>query len=155
MKKGKKQFLKIHPSFSVKYGTVDCIEFKSLYLNISSWVEPNEYIQNPRSHINTISREVKHHLLDINNTSIFKDKFIVDMDLRYSGIELNKRSFMSIDSHFYLNESNMFDFKSSEIIRLMEIYSSSIIDNVLTKKSCFDFYTTKSNKNNLTLEYIT
>jgi len=155
MKKGKKQLLKIHPSFNIRYGTVDCIEFKSLYLNINSWVEPNQYIENPRTHINIISREIKHHLLDINDISIFKDKFIVDMDLRYSGIELNKRSFMSIDSHFFLNETNGFDFKSPEIIRLMELYSDSIINNVLMLKSKFDYYPTKTNKNFLSLEYIT
>ena len=40
MKKGKTSKLSIFDNAKCVYGTVDSINFKSLYINIQSWVDP-------------------------------------------------------------------------------------------------------------------
>ena len=48
---------------------------------------------------------------EIISSDLFESKFICDMDLRYSGILVGKKSFMNLECFFY-TKSN-FDFKSN------------------------------------------
>ena len=60
-----------------------------------------------------MSRSVKHSLYNNLDTSLFNKNYIVDLDLRSSGIQVNKKSFMNLEINLYLVE-NM-EFKSEEI----------------------------------------
>ena len=54
---GKEKTLFKNDSFRVKYGTVDASKLNAVYINVESWVEPNEII-NFDSKIRTIRNEI-------------------------------------------------------------------------------------------------
>jgi hypothetical protein len=41
---GKEKQLFKNDSFRVKYGTIDALKLNAIYVNIESWVQPNELI---------------------------------------------------------------------------------------------------------------
>ena len=94
MKKGKTSLLHGFKTAKIVYGTVDSIKLKSLYLNIQTWVEPIYESENWTRTVLNLSRSVKHSIYESINKTIFNDKFIVDLDLRSSGLNPNKKSFM-------------------------------------------------------------
>ena len=115
MKKGKSSKLTGYRSYKVNYGTVDSKNLKSIYLNIQTWAEPKTDITSPNREVNNLSRSIKHSVLENINKDLYEDKFIVDLDLRCSGIQINKKSFLNLECYFYLKELGN-DFKSKEIV---------------------------------------
>ena len=111
MKKGKTSQLTGFKTAKVVYGTVDSVNLKSLYLNIQTWVEPIYESDNWSRTVLNLSRGVKHSVYESLNNKIFDTKFIVDLDLRSSGLNLGKKSFMNLEVNFYVIEENL-DFKS-------------------------------------------
>ena len=111
MKKGKTSKLQGYKSTKVIYGTVDSLILKSLYLNIQTWVEPKKNSDNWTRVVLNMSRSIKHSILNVIDKKLFKDNFIVDLDLRSSGVNIGKKSFMNLEINFYLKENNL-DFKS-------------------------------------------
>ena len=95
MKKGKTS--KIHGFKTAKtiYGTVDSFELKSMYLNIQTWVEPKEELENWTRVVSNLSRAIRHSVYESVNTEIYDNKFIVDLDLRSSGLSKGKKSFLN------------------------------------------------------------
>lgn len=142
MKKGKSTKLTGYRSYKVNYGTVDSKSLKSIYLNIQTWVEPKKEIESPTRSVSNLSRQIKHTILDYINTSVFNDKFIVDLDLRSSGIQLNKKSFLNLECFFYLKNENM-DFKSTTIKSEIKKITDGIINNNFKKSENYKFYLTK------------
>jgi hypothetical protein len=100
MKKGKTSQIKGFNTAKVLYGTVDSVNLKSLYLNIQTWVEPIEESENWNRVVLNMSRNIKHTIYETIDKNIFDDKFIVDLDLRSSGLNLNKKSFMNLEVNF-------------------------------------------------------
>ena len=145
MKKGKTSLLHGFKTAKIVYGTVDSIKLKSLYLNIQTWVEPIYECDNWTRTVLNLSRSIKHSIYESINKDIFYDKFIVDLDLRSSGLNLNKKSFMNLEINFYLNQDDI-DFKSNEIKEtLQQITNQIFTDNFLNNES-FNFYLTKKSK---------
>ena len=105
-KKGKKFVVESDSGFAISYGTVDQTTKKSAYIDISSWVEPlfgddedaGAYI---RSMTKTVRNTLYNNLTDNFNKTIY----IVDLDLRESGIHTGKKSFMSCNITLYSGES--------------------------------------------------
>ena len=64
-----------------------------------------------------MSRAVKHSVYETLDKELFDDSFIVDLDLRSSGLTLGKKSFMNLEINFFLNEEEL-DFKSKEIKKI-------------------------------------
>ena len=60
MKKGKTEKLNGFKTSKVHYGTVDSKNFKSLYLNIQTWVEPKKDTENWSGVVSNTSRSIKH-----------------------------------------------------------------------------------------------
>jgi hypothetical protein len=60
-----------------------------------------------------LNRLIKQLLLEISDKFIFHSKFIVDLDLRTSGITLGKRSFMNLEITLYTKTE--LDFKSIKL----------------------------------------
>ena len=114
MKKGKTSQLNEFKTAKVIYGTIDSVNLKSLYLNIQTWVEPILECENWQRTVLNMSRGVKHSVHNTLDKIIFDDKFIVDLDLRPSGLNIGKKSFMNLEINFFLNEEEL-DFKSKEI----------------------------------------
>ena len=145
MKKGKTSHLHGFKTAKVVYGTVDSVNLKSLYLNIQTWVEPIYDCENWNRTVLNLSRGVKHSVYESLNNKIFDTKFIVDLDLRSSGLSLGKKSFMNIEVNFFIIEENL-DFKSKQIKdSLIKITNKIFIDN-FNENNYFKFYLTKKIK---------
>jgi hypothetical protein len=97
MKNGKKIRLRLFNNLKVFYGTIDYVELKSIYINIQSWVCPKDDYSNWRKIVCTQSRDIKHTILDANDLDLFHKSTIVDLDIRHSGISLDKKSFMNLE----------------------------------------------------------
>ena len=126
MKKGKTSRIQGFKSAKVLYGTVDSINFKSLYLNIQTWVEPKKDSTNWNRVVLNLGRAIKHILYEILDRTLFEDNFIVDLDLRSSGISVGKKSFLNLEINFYLKE-NCPDFKSSKLKEILKSISKIVL----------------------------
>lgn len=144
MKKGKTSKLSIFENAKCVYGTVDSINFKSLYLNIQSWVEPKKEVTNWDRVTGNLNRQIKHTLLDVVDNSIFENNFIVDLDLRSSGIQLNKKSFMNLEITLFVKEP--MDFKSSILKERVKKIAKSVYSEELLKSEYFDLSKSKTKK---------
>ena len=91
MKKGKTSKLSGFRNSKITFGTVDSKNFKSLYLNLQTWAEPKEDVENWTRVVLNMNRSIKHSIFNNIDKKMFDDKFIVDMDLRTSGLSLKKK----------------------------------------------------------------
>jgi hypothetical protein len=147
MKKGKTSNITGFKTAKIIYGTVDSVELKSLYLNIQTWVEPIVECDNWNRTVLNLSRTIKHSIYNSLNKKLFDTKFIVDLDLRSSGLKVGKKSFMNLEVNFF-NIQPILDFKDNEIkISLVDITSKIFIDNFINNEY-FEFYLTKKSKIN-------
>ena len=142
MKKGKTSKINGFRTSKVIYGTVDSKEFKSLYLNLQTWVEPKNEYENWNRITQNMCRSIKHSVFEHVDKSLFDSKFIVDMDLRTSGLQLKKKSFMNLEIKLFLLEP--IDFKDMKLKRKLKNIIKGIYDDVLTKNENFKFYLTKN-----------
>lgn len=142
MKKGKSCVLKGYKNLKCSYGTVDAKNLKSIYLNIQSWVEPKEYYEDWSKQVSYFTKIVKNLLSEIIDKFIFESKYIVDMDLRTSGISLNKRSFMNLEITFFIKEK--VDFKSIRLKNSIKDIIKIIQKEAFESSKLFDFYLTKN-----------
>jgi len=145
MKKGKTSQLTGFKTAKVVYGTVDSVNLKSLYLNIQTWVEPIYESDNWSRTVLNLSRGVKHSVYESLNNKIFDTKFIVDLDLRSSGLNLGKKSFMNIEINFFVIEENL-DFKSKQIKDSLIKITNQIFTDNFHENNYFKFYLTKKIK---------
>lgn len=145
MKKGKTSQLNGFKTAKVIYGTVDSVNLKSLYLNIQTWVEPIYECDNWSRTVLNLSREVKHSVYESLNNKIFDTKFIVDLDLRSSGLNIGKKSFMNLEVNFYVVEENL-DFKSKQIKDTLLKITNKIFNDNFYNNNYFKFYLTKKIK---------
>ena len=145
MKKGKTSQLTGFKTAKVVYGTVDSVNLKSLYLNIQTWVEPIYESDNWSRTVLNLSGGVKHSVYESLNNKIFDTKFIVDLDLRSSGLNLNKKSFMNLEVNFYVIEENL-DFKSKQIKDTLLKITNKIYNDNFYDNNYFKFYLTKKIK---------
>jgi hypothetical protein len=144
MKKGKNSKLTGHKSFKINYGTVDSKNLKSVYLTIQTWAEPKKEINSPTRSVNFLSRQIKHSILDILDKNLFNEKFIVDLDLRSSGIQMGKKSFLNLECFFYLKEEE--DFKSYRLKNEIKKVCDYIIKKNFITSETYTFSLTKKDK---------
>jgi len=143
MKKGKTSKIQGFNTSKIVYGTVDSINFKSLYLNLQTWVEPINEPENWTRVVLNLSRAVKHSVYETLDKELFDESFIVDLDLRSSGLTLGKKSFMNLEINFFLNEEEL-DFKSKEIKDNLKDIVTRIYDENFNNNDYFNFSLTKS-----------
>ena len=149
MKKGKTSKINGFRTSKVSYGTVDSKEFKSLYLNIQTWVEPKKEVDNWSRLVLNTNRSIKHSVYNNLDKVMFDDKFIVDMDLRTSGLQPKKKSFMNLEINLFLSQD--IDFKSVKLKRSLKKLTKDIYDNVFIKNENFKFYLTKNGNTKKTI----
>jgi hypothetical protein len=142
MKKGKTSKLIGYRSSKVIYGTVNSKDFKSLYLNLQTWVEPKIDSESWSRIVLNMSRSIKHSIYEHIDKTLFDDKFIVDMDLRTSGLQPKKKSFMNLEINLYLIDE--LDFKDTKLKRKLKSIIKGIYDDVLIKNENFKFSLTKN-----------
>jgi hypothetical protein len=89
-----------------------------------------------------MSRSVKHSVLENINKEVFDSKFIVDLDLRTSGLQMKKKSFMNLEVNLFLLEP--MDFKSPKLKKHVKNLIKEIYGGVMNKNKHFKFYLTKN-----------
>ena len=126
------------------YGTVDSKNLKSIYLNIQSWVKPKTHEESWNRIVSVFNKNIKTNLIEIIDNDLLNEKFIVDLDLRTSGISVKKRSFMNLEVTLFLKKD--IDFKSTELKNSIKNIINYIETESFKKSNYFKFYLTKSSK---------
>jgi len=146
MKKGKEIKLgKAYMNYKVISGTVDSKNPTSVYINISAWGEPtNEDIEQYTTVISLLKKDVKAHLFTILPLSFNKQRSIVDLDMRESGITYGKRSYMSCEITLYQNPRNGKLLVADELKKTMGQITDKIIKEVLDEYRYFKFHKKKN-----------
>jgi len=143
MKKGKTSKLNIFDDAKCHYGTVDSKELKSIYLVLQTWVEPIVDDDNNWNKITgLIKRQILHTLLEVVDFTTFEKKQIVDLDLRTSGIQRNKKSFLNLEITLFVHEKNV-DFKSLILRSKIKKIITSVYYDDLKKSKYFTLSKTK------------
>jgi hypothetical protein len=143
-KTGKQLTKENYMNYNVVYGTVDNKNPKSLYLTISAWSElKNPEITNYSACIRQLTKEIKTKLHNELDSNIFQvNRTIVDFDMRESGIEYGKRSYMNCEVTLF--QKNSFKLQEKIIQENLDKISHNILCEVLDDATCFNFY--KTNK---------
>jgi hypothetical protein len=145
MKKGKTSPIVGFKNAKVIYGTVDSINFKSVYLNIQTWVEPITESENWSRVVLNLSRAIRHTIYEILDRNIFEDNFIVDLDLRASGLVVGKKSFLNLEVNLYFKDV-ILDFKSKKLKDLLKKMTKEIMSSNFSNNQYFKLHLRKSNK---------
>ena len=148
MKKGKTSKILGFKIAKVTYGTVDSIELKSIYLNIQTWVEPIKESDNWNRVVLNLSRFIKHTVYNTINNDLFEQKFIVDLDLRSSGLTMGKKSFLNLEVNLFIKEKEI-DFKSQQVKDYLKSMVKNVINQNFNKNDFFVFTLTKKDKNQI------
>jgi hypothetical protein len=148
MKKGKTSKLNVFDDAKCYYGTVDSKELKSIYLVLQTWIEPITDDENWNKITGLIKRQILHTLLEILDFKSFERKQIVDLDLRTSGIQKNKKSFLNLEITLFVHEKNI-DFKSLILRSKIKKIITSIYHDDLKKSKYFILSKTKNKETQL------
>lgn len=146
MKSGKQIRMETNKNYNITYGCVDNKKPKSVFINITAWVEPlSENEENYNKIIKSLNKQIRqtiyNFLSDNNTTSFIKDKTIVDLDLRESGIKFGKRSFMSCEITLFQNEDNSIN---SDIVKKgLNLISNIVIDEIFENDEDFKYHNRK------------
>lgn len=147
MKKGKTAKIIGFNNSKVNYGTVDSKNLKSVYLNLQSWVSPIDEYETWDRIVANFSRNIKHTVHEVLDREFFKENYIVDLDLRTSGIVYGKKSFMNLEITLFLTkECDFKDFILKE--KLKKVAKEVYIEN-FKKNKYFNFTISKKVKEGL------
>jgi hypothetical protein len=142
MKKGKTSKLNIFDDAKCHYGTVDSKKLKSIYIVLQTWVEPKDDYNNWTKITGEIKRQILHTLLEVVDHTTFEKKQIVDLDLRTSGIQKNKKSFLNLEMTLFVHKENV-DFKSIILRSKIKNVLQSIYKDDLKNSKYFTLSKTK------------
>ena len=137
---GKEKKLFTDERFRVKYGTIDAVKLNAIYINVESWVQPKD-IENYESYIRLMRKQIIVNIKDKIDKAYFKQNFIVDLDLRASGMSDDKKSFMFIELTVYPEEK--IKFNSPLMFKKMRELSNLIIESLEQNK--LSYFSKKSN----------
>jgi len=146
MKSGKQIKMENQKNYNITYGCVDNKNPKSVFINITAWVEPlsedeEDYNKIIKSLNKKIRQSVYNFLSNNNTTSFIKEKTIVDLDLRESGIKFGKRSFMSCEINLFQNEDNSVN---SEVVKIgLNLISNFVINEIFESDKDFKYHKKK------------
>lgn len=142
-KTGKQLMVETYKNYNIISGTVDNKNPKSLYLNISAWGDPiNDNISDYVNVINYINKKIKSELFNKLDSTLFQvNRTIVDFDMRESGIEYGKRSYMNCEITLFQN--NSFKLQEKIIQESINDILNDVIYNILDNNQYFKFYKKK------------
>jgi len=145
LKQGREIKTDISKLFRTSYGTVDTTTLKSIFINLSTWVEPVHEETNWERSVKKVKNKIKHSINDHLLETPFKNNTIVDLDLRSSGIKLGKRSFMRCEITLFLDNMKKLDIKSKEILLATNHLTNKVIEETLLITKTFKFHKSKGN----------
>lgn len=136
-KLGKEKNVRLHKNFRLKYGTVDAKNLTAVYLEAQSWVQPTSDESDHKRSVTYLKKVAFNSIYNNLNRDLFKDKFIIDLDLRTSGMSVEKRSFMCLEVTLFIKKP--IDFKSAELanhmIKLLSVITADLEKNKFSFKS--------------------
>ena len=142
MKKGKTSKLDLYNECKCYYGSVDTTELKSIYLVLQTWVTPTVEKENWNTTVGSITRTIKHKIYELLNREMFRDQFIVDLDLRTSGLKTSKSSFLNLEITFFTKEN--IEFKSNKLCDELKKITEEIYHDVLSNSKYFTIQYSKT-----------
>tara|TARA_R110000851_G_scaffold123996_1_gene253982 strand:- start:478 stop:915 length:438 start_codon:yes stop_codon:yes gene_type:complete len=142
-KQGREVKTDISDVFRTSYGTVDASTMKSIYLNLSSWIEPLYDNDNWEKTITKFKYNIDNLIHRELRETRLKKKAIVDLDLRGSGMRKGKRSFMRCEITMFTDDKNKPNIKSKELARPLNHITNMIINETLISTDGFKFHRTK------------
>jgi hypothetical protein len=142
MKKGKTSKLNIFDDAKCHYGTVDSKELKSIYVVLQTWIEPITDDENWNRVTGILKRQILHTLLEVVEFTTFEKKQIVDLDLRTSGIQKNKKSFLNLEITLFVHDKSL-EFKSLILRSKIKKLISAIYYDDLKNSKYFTLSKTK------------
>jgi len=133
-----------YSNYNVAFGAMNKNKPKSLYIKISAWANPESNSnENYRHVIKKITKRVKTHLYNNTNANKFDiNKTMIDLDMRESGINYGKSSFMSCEITLYQHNHHLL--KSNIMMDELSHITNDIIKNVFIKDEYFKFYKKKN-----------
>ena len=143
MKKGKTSKLNVFDDAKCYYGTVDSKEMKSIYIVLQTWIQPSDDYDNWEKITGHIKRQIQHTLLEVLDFTFFEKKQIVDLDLRTSGIQKGKKSFLNLEITLFIH-NKFVEFKSLILRNKIKTLLTAIYTDDL--KNC-EFFTLNKTKN--------
>ena len=144
MKLGKEIKLDLLDNYKTKIGTVNNKESKSLYINLSAWGQLDKLDENMNYDyfLSNIRKKIKQKLNNSLNEELFyDDKYIVDLDMRTSGLSVEKRSFMSCEITLY--QKRHLPINRPRIVESTKKIISDIVNDCLENNSVFTFHKRK------------
>tara|TARA_B100000963_G_scaffold334589_1_gene327914 strand:- start:1593 stop:2027 length:435 start_codon:yes stop_codon:yes gene_type:complete len=143
MKRGKELKLDLNPNYKIKLGTVDNKNPKTIYINLTAWGQLKKYDidLNYDNVINKLRTKIKHKINSYNIDAFHNGKYIVDLDMRSSGIKPTKRSFMSCEITLFQKEKT--PITNTDIVNSSKEIIEDIIKDCLNKNEHFTFFKTK------------
>jgi hypothetical protein len=141
MKKGKTSKLSGYRNARVTYGTVDSKELKSIYINFQMWLLPKKEFEKWNKQITILERNIKQVVIDTINKKIFKETFIVDLDVKLSGLSYGKKSFVNLEITLFTTQIT--DFREQSIKNNIKDISDAIYVDCFLNSKDFNFSLTK------------
>ena len=142
-KNGKRLSTKTYENYRVVSGTVDNKNPKALYISISAWGETliNEDV-NYSSVIKSINKDIKKMLSGSLDSNLFyTDRCIIDFDMRESGINYGKKSYMNCEITLF--QKNLFKLQEKVIQSELNEMTKLITKDILEDSKYFKFTKTK------------
>lgn len=151
MKKGKTTKLNIFENAKCFFGTVDSKELKTIYVVLQTWVEPQYELENWTRVTGSIKRQIQHTLLEVIDPIYFNKNNIVDLDLRTSGIQVGKKSFLNLEITLFVKDKTM-DFKSPIIKNKIKNIITAVYNDDLYRCKYFSLSKSKDTKQTTEVE---
>jgi len=132
--------------YNVAFGSVNNKHPKAVYINITSWVDPiDEDEVNYSRVITNLNKQIKQlifNTLSSENNYIFdKNRTIIDLDIRESGIKFGKRSFMGCELTLFISEEIPVN---TDIMKtLLTDITLKVTKEIFDKNKVFEFHRKK------------
>ena len=144
MKLGKEIKLDLLNNYKTKIGTVNNKESKSLYLNFTAWgeIQKDNEEQNYETFLSGVRKKIKQNLnSNLDKNLFYNDRYIVDLDMRTSGFDINKRSFMSCEITLF--QKRNLPINQPIIIENTKNIIYGVINNCFENNNIFNFHKSK------------
>ena len=144
MKLGKEIKLDLLNNYKTKIGTVNNKESKSLYLNFTAWgeIQKDNEEQNYETFLSGVRKKIKQNLNNnLDKNLFYNDRYIVDLDMRTSGFDINKRSFMSCEITLF--QKRNLPINQPIIIENTKNIIYGVINNCFENNNIFNFHKSK------------
>lgn len=145
MGRGKEVKLELPFEYNVVSGTVDNKNPKSIYIQISAWGKPIEYVESSyESILKEKAKGIKKQLYNVVKEDFFyKKRSIVDFNMASSGIRKDKRSYMSVELTLFKKEP-LLPLTSKNLLEEVSSISERLITEFFERDKDFKFFKTKN-----------